>query len=272
MRRAVLGDGCVELIDHMGSDQAIVDAARVSYSDRSKHKSDTRTLIRYLMANRHTSPFEMAELKFYVKCPIFVARQWFRHRTGSFNEISGRYSELDQGHYTPDVWRGQSNDNKQGSDGVVDYDPAEATTVQQWGREVPEVLAEDEYRRRIDAGVSRELARTCLPLSTWTEFVWKVDLHNLMHFLSLRMDKHAQYEIRVYADVICEMLDSLFPLTMEAFADYRLDAMTLSSAEIHALKTYIASSGAPDEGEMQRRMSNREWDAFLVKCKRLGVL
>lgn len=265
----VLGEGFVELIDTMGSDQAIVDAARVSYSDPTKHRSDARGLIRHLMRNWHTSPFEMAELKFHVKCPIFVARQWFRHRTFSFNEISGRYSELDMGYWMPTEWRGQSHTNKQGSEGVVHY-----VSTLGFSDNMPcsEDYSQQEYENRLEAGVSRELARTCLPLSTWTAFVFKADLHNLLHFLRLRLDSHAQEEIRVYAEAIAEIVHEKFPLVWEAFEDYRLNSMTLSRGDIHALRTLILSSGAPDETEMQRHLSEGEWREFCEKAKRLGAL
>jgi thymidylate synthase (FAD) len=276
MKRNVLDKGFVELLDVMGSDADIVKAARVSYSagDESRKRSDDRGLIRYLMSNYHTSPFEMAELKFHVKAPIFVARQWVRHRTASWNEISGRYSELTDEYHTPAVWRGQGSVNKQGSEGLVDYDPAKVKDgdVASWGRKLPEFLCFQEYHDRLDVGVAREQARGCLPLSTYTEWVWKIDLHNLFGFLRLRMDPHAQEEIRVYADAIAEMVRVKFPLSYEAFTDYRLEAMSLSRLEQRALRVYFASTGAPDEAEMQLGMSDREWSAFIVKCEKLGVL
>ena len=270
----VLGDGFVELIDSMGSDQAIVDAARVSYSDPSKHRSNARGLIRHLMRKWHTSPFEMAEMKFHVQCPIFIQRQWRTHRTGSFNEVSGRYSELDMGYWMPTEWRGQSHTNKQGSEGVVLHDGNRWDGIgEDEGYFVPiEHLAELEYKDRIESGVSRELARTCLPLSTWTRFVWKTDLHNLLHFLRLRLDPDAQEEIRVYAEAIAQVVRDKFPITWEAFEDYRLNSLTLSRGDIHALRTLILSSGAPDEAEMQRHLSEGEWREFCEKAKRLGAL
>ncbi len=230
----VLDHGIIEIIDHMGTDQSIERAARVSYGGDKVERTEEETtgLLNYLMKNEHTSPFEHAVVQMYVKCPIFVARQWMRHRTWSYNEVSYRYKKAPCEFFTPDVWRGQSSDNKQMSEGAVPYSAKdyfdEETRGYGYGDgyhpcvgEADEV-ALDEYRARLDAGVSRELARTCLPLSTYTEFYATVDLHNLLHFLRLRMHPHAQEEIRVYAEAIAEWVEKNFPITWDAFKKHRL--------------------------------------------------
>lgn len=225
----ILDHGSLQLLDVMGSDESIEAAARVSYGKGTRTKTETRGLIRYLMKHRHTSPFEMAEMQFKVKCPIFVARQWVRHRTANMNEMSGRYSEMPNEFWLPDEWRGQGTVNKQGSEGTVALGGSVGTGDLE--RE-----AFQEYRHRLNSGVSREMARSCLPLSTYTEFVWKIDLHNLLHFLSLRLDSHAQAEIREYAQRIAGWVKIYFPLTWEAFVDYRLEAVTFSMQEMQFLK------------------------------------
>ena len=199
----VLNDGFVCLVDAMGSDDAIVQAARVSYGDGTKSVSDDRTLIRYLMRHRHTTPFEMAEIKLLVRIPMDAWRQWIRHRTASVNEYSTRYSvAIDSAQTTePDAWRLQTTTNRQGSAGLLD--PAEGAALTASEREFQK-SARELYERRVELGVAREQARKDLPLSTYTQAYWKCDLHNLFHFLALRMEEHAQLEIRQYATIIGE--------------------------------------------------------------------
>jgi thymidylate synthase (FAD) len=223
----VLDHGIIEIIDHMGSDQSIERAARVSYGGDKKPRTteETTKLIHYLMANEHTSPFEHAVVQMYVKCPIFVARQWMRHRTWSYNEVSYRYKQAKDEYYVPETWRGQSSDNKQMSDGTVDYAGLlyRSSDVTERGTDMTaECCAFEEYCERINEGISRELARTCLPLSTYTEFYATVDLHNLLHFVRLRLHPHAQQEIQVYASVIAQWIEEHFPITWDAFKTHKL--------------------------------------------------
>jgi len=224
----VLDDGLVCLVDVMGDDQSVVQAARVSYGEGTSKVSDDRGLIRYLLRHRHTTPFEMAEVKLLVRVPMDCWRQWIRHRTANVNEYSTRYSlAIDAAQVTPpNAWRSQASNNRQGSDTPLD---------EKIGRELSEEEAEfhrrsrEIYERRIELGVAREQARKDLPLATYTEAYWKIDLHNLLHFLSLRMDEHAQWEIRQYASTIGEQIIApLFPLVWEAFTDYRIHGMFLT--------------------------------------------
>jgi thymidylate synthase (FAD) len=238
----VLDDGLVRVVDYMGDDAAIVQAARVSYGAGTKAVSDDRGLLRYLLRHRHTTPFEMCELKLHVRVPMDAWRQWIRHRTASVNEISSRYSVVtDAAQRTePDAWRRQSADNRQGSAGRLDAEAGAAFThsereLQQHARRV--------YDERLAAGVAREQARKDLPLCTYTEAYWKIDLHNLLHFLALRMDAHAQQEIREYATVIGEQIVARWvPLTWEAFTDFRLGAVSYSRLE----QAVLAALGAGD--------------------------
>lgn len=240
-----LDKGYVKLIDRMGSDESIVNAARVSYD--GKGSSTTRRLIRYLTRHRHTSPFEMAEMIFEVKVPIYVWRQWIRHRTANVNEISGRYSVLPSDFHVIDDWRKQSTTNKQGSDPEwISYEPLYDV----------ELYATQEYEERLEQGITREQARTCLPLSIYTKAVWKCDLHNIFHFLKLRMDSHAQEEIRVYANAIAEYVKEYYPLSWEAFEDYVLGAVTFSRQEMQ----YISRLPGPYE------LSESELKEFIQKC------
>ena len=229
-----LDRGFVRLLAHMGSDATICAAARISYgADPSSPVEDER-LIRYLMRNRHTSPFEMAELQFHIKAPIFVARQWMRHRTASINEVSARYKVLPDEVYIPDQIHGAPTSSKQGRGGVhPDSDRW------RWGMEAEAASALRRYREMISAGVAPEQARIVLPVGTYTEWVWKIDLHNLLHFLSLRLHPHAQQEIRVYASALAQIVAELFPLTWAAFLDYRLNAVTLSAPEIRTLRSVL---------------------------------
>ena len=235
----VLNDGFVCLVDVMGDDQAVVQAARVSYGEGTRKVSDDRGLIRYLLRHRHTTPFEMAEIKLLVRVPMDCWRQWIRHRTANVNEYSTRYSlAIDAMQTTePDGWRTQATENRQGSGGGLD--PAKGHALSEaeaaFQREARQL-----YESRIAAGVAREQARKDLPLSTYTEAYWKVDLHNLLHFLALRMDSHAQWEIREYATAIGrEIVQPLFPLVWEAFVDYRLQGMFLSRLDRDVLARLV---------------------------------
>jgi len=242
----VLDDGFVCLVDVMGDDSSVVQAARVSYGAGTKKVSDDRTLIRYLLRHRHTTPFEMAEIKILVRVPMDCWRQWIRHRTANVNEYSTRYSvAIDAAQTTePGEWRSQAQQNRQGSGGPLAAEVGQAMTesekeLQQHARQV--------YAARLEAGVAREQARKDLPLATYTEAYWKIDLHNLLHFLSLRMDEHAQQEIRDYATAIGEkIIQPLFPVVWEAFVDYRMQGLFLTRL---------------DQGVIQRLMQNSEASA-----------
>ena len=241
---AVLDDGFVRVIDYMGNDAAVVQAARVSYGVGTKRVSDDRGLIRYLMRHMHTTPFEMCELKLHVRAPMDVWRQWIRHRTANVNEYSTRYSvAIDAAQRTaPSEWRTQSKENRQGSGECLDTVMGQELTIAE--RELQE-RARAVYERRLELGVAREQARKDLPLSTYTEAYWKIDLYNLLHFLGLRMDTHAQQEIREYAETIGrEIVAKWTPLVWEAFEDYRLDAVQLSSLERRVLKAIISGDDA----------------------------
>lgn len=277
----VLDDGFVTLVDAMGDDSAIVQAARVSYGAGTKTVSDDRTLIRYLMRHRHTTPFEMAEVKFLVRVPMDIWRQWIRHRTASVNEYSTRYSiAIEAAHRTsPEAWRRQASSNRQGSEGFL-------------AREIGEQLSEEErelqeharrvYQHRLELGVAREQARKDLPLSTYTEAYWKIDLHNLLHFLELRMDPHAQWEIAQYAQVIGhEIVAKLFPVTWEAFLDYRIHSLTLSRLDCEVIQKILAARGvAISEADFtllqhdswQGLARCRERDECLEKLRKLGLV
>jgi thymidylate synthase (FAD) len=247
--RPVLGRGHVRVIDYMGDDAAIVQAARVSYGKGTKGVNTDRGLIRYLVRNRHTTPLEMAEIKFHIKAPIFVARQWLRHRMSSTNEYSGRYSILDRDFYVPEpsMIAEQSATNKQGRGSTLLHGDQlraarQLTAAARTAFDVYGDLINDEsdpHHEPERPGIAREIARTALPLSTFTQWYWKIDLHNLLHFLSLRMDDHAQYEIRVYAEAIAEIVQRWVPLTWEAFEDYRLRGVTLSRQEWHILLGHL---------------------------------
>ena len=218
----VLNDGFVCLVDVMGDDSAVVQAARVSYGVGTKRVSDDRTLIRYLLRHRHTTPFEMAEIKILIRVPMDCWRQWIRHRTANVNEYSTRYSEaIDSTQSTaPDAWRSQATQNRQGSEAPLPEQLGAQLTAAE--RQLQE-QSRQVYEARLEAGVAREQARKDLPLSTYTEAYWKIDLHNLLHFLALRMDSHAQEEIRLYATTIGEQIvKPLFPIVWEAFEDYRM--------------------------------------------------
>ena len=282
----VLDDGFVCLVDVMGDDGSVVQAARVSYGEGTRRVSDDRTLIRYLMRHRHTTPFEMAELKFLVRVPMDCWRQWIRHRTANVNEYSTRYSiAIDSTQTTPpDQWRTQAPANRQGSDEPLPVDVGEMLSeaernLQNEARRI--------YQERLDAGVAREQARKDLPLSTYTESYWKIDLHNLLHFLALRMDDHAQQEIRDYATTIgYKIVKPLFPIVWEAFEDYRMGAMFLSRLDLGVLQRLMeraAQNGtAPPfneedflavQDELWRELTRcRERDECRAKLQSMGVL
>ena len=232
----------VRLVDYMGNDAAIVQAARVSYGPGTKTVSDDRALIRYLMRHKHTTPFEMVEFKFHINVPIFVARQWLRHRTASVNEMSARYSVVPDLYFLPDELRKQSVSRHQG--GEEPYPDGELLLLKQ---KAAVDLAFHTYEELIKKGVSRELARLHLPQCTMTQFYWKINLHNLLHFLQLRMEDHAQKEIRDVAKQVYELIKSICPMACEAFEDFCLGAVTLSRLEVEALKS--GRTEIPGKGE-----------------------
>jgi len=259
--------GFVALVDAMPrlipegqtADSAIVQAARVSYGQGTKKVNEDRGLIRYLMRHRHSTPFEMLEFKFHVSMPVFVARQWIRHRTANVNEYSARYSIVPDRFWRPTVEsvRMQSKTNRQGGE-----EPIEAGTAERFLELLDKAEANyREYLALTEQGVARELARAALPVSVFTEWYWKCDLHNILHFLSLRIDPHAQREIRVYAEAMYRMLKEIVPLACEAFEDYRLQAMHLTRLEIEAIRT-----GAPIRSDNRREQE--EWQA---KRRALGL-
>lgn len=260
---SVLDYGGIVLLDVMGSDADIVKAARVSYSaSKSKPHGDDRALIRYLMKHKHTSPFEMAELKFYVKAPIYIARQWMRHRTANINEVSYRYSVVgDRDFYTPigGEVRSQSNNNKQCGGDLLPIDNAMAF-IERYNAVC--CASFDGYTDALRDGVSREIARGMLPQATYTEFLWKIDLHNLLHFLNLRMHPHAQEQIRAYANIMFDMVKERFPLTVEAFEDYVLHAKTFSRQQMELLREIIAT-GSFDPINPHENLSARETQDLL---------
>lgn len=277
----VLNDGFIRVIDYLGNDQSIVQAARVSYGEGTKTVHEDRGLIRYLLRHRHTTPFEMCEIKLHVRVPMDVWRQWIRHRTASVNEYSTRYSvAIDSAATTsPSEWRTQAIGNKQGSDGFIDPEIGKKLSEQEHNFHI---VARETYSERINLGVAREQARKDLPLSTYTEAYWKIDLHNLLHFLSLRMDSHAQKEIRNYATILgSEIVSRWCPLTWEAFLDYRANSLSLSGPETTLL--YHLNNGNPKEAEaIAERLgwlesgdghlkSNREREEAREKFKAIGV-
>lgn len=264
-----LNAGFVRLVDYMGGDESIVQAARVSYGKGTKTVHEDRGLIRYLMRHMHTTPFEMVELKFHCKLPIFVARQWIRHRTANVNEYSGRYSVMKDEFYIPEqeAIHFQGLRNKQGS--------AEHEVPPELRQKVLDILVNaqrqlyDEYEQMLEADIARELARINLPLSLYTEWYWKIDLHNLFHFLRLRMDSHAQYEIRVYAEALAEITKKVVPIAWEAFEDYVLKAERFSRLEVKIIAERLDAQCITKEFLETKGMKGREADEFLEKLKRL---
>jgi thymidylate synthase (FAD) len=272
----VLDHGFVRVIDYMGDDGAIVQAARVSYGRGTRRVSEDRGLISYLMRHRHTTPFEMCEIKYHVKLPIFVARQWIRHRTANVNEYSARYSILDNEFYipAPEHLAAQAATNRQGRGDVLEGAPA--ARVLDLLREdaerayagYAEMLNEDEAGNPADPtwpGLARELARMNLSLNFYTQWYWKTDLHNLMHFLTLRADPHAQYEIRAYADAMIDTLQRWVPLAHAAFREYRLNAATISATGLKVIRRLLA--GEP-VGQKDSGLSPREWRELMAVLER----
>ncbi|OAL99594.1 FAD-dependent thymidylate synthase [Wolbachia endosymbiont of Dactylopius coccus] len=255
----VLDHGFIRVIDYMGSDSAIVQAARVSYGKGTKQISQDEALIKYLMRHHHTTPFEMCEIKFHVKLPIFVARQWIRHRTANVNEYSARYSILDNEFYIPkpEQIAKQSDNNKQGSGEAFDPNTS---------KEIMDSLTNDSnlvyshYEKFIEQGLAREIARTNLTLNYYTQFYWKIDLHNLLHFLKLRADKHAQYEIRVYAEVMLDIIKKWVPLAYNAFIEYCLESACISRTGLEIIRKLIKGKNVTRE---ESNIGKREWDELM---------
>ncbi|WP_265027228.1 FAD-dependent thymidylate synthase [Wolbachia endosymbiont (group A) of Bombylius major] len=255
----VLDHGFIRVVDYMGSDSAIVQAARVSYGKGTKQISQDEALIKYLMKHHHTTPFEMCEIKFHVKLPIFVARQWIRHRTANVNEYSARYSILDNEFYTPkpEQVAKQSDNNKQGSGEAFDPDTS---------KEIIDSLTNDSnlvyshYEKFIEQGLAREIARTNLMLNYYTQFYWKIDLHNLLHFLKLRADKYAQYEIRVYAEVMLDIIKKWVPMAYNAFVEYCLESACISRTGLEIIRKLIKGENVTRE---ESNIGKREWGELM---------
>jgi thymidylate synthase (FAD) len=267
-----LDHGFVRVVDYMGDDAAVVQAARVSYGRGTKKVSEDRGLINYLMRHRHTTPFEMCEIKYHVKLPIFVARQWIRHRTANVNEYSARYSILDNEYYSPkpEHLAAQSKANRQGRDQVLSGKEAERVfdllkkDSELVYEHYMEMLNEGETGEPLDperSGLARELARMNLSLAFYTQWYWKTNLHNLMHFLSLRADAHAQYEIRVYADVMLDTLKRWCPISYDAFMEYRLGGAHLSKTGLAAIKRMIAGEKVDQKAS---GLNPREWRELMA--------
>jgi thymidylate synthase (FAD) len=258
----VLDHGFIRVIDYMGDDSAIVQAARVSYGAGTKHVSNDEGLIRYLMRHWHSTPFEMCEVKLHVKLPVFVARQWIRHRTANVNEYSARYSILDREFYipAPEHLAAQSTVNNQGRGEVLEGEEA-ARVLEMLKRDAN--TAYDHYEAMLSQegqqGLARELARMNLPANVYTQWYWKVDLHNLFHFLRLRADPHAQYEIRVYAEAIAAAVRDWVPIAFAAFEDYRMGGVTLSAKAIAVLKRRLSGEVVTQEAS---GLSKGEWREF----------
>ncbi|MFL2899479.1 MAG: FAD-dependent thymidylate synthase [Candidatus Pelagibacterales bacterium] len=269
----VLDHGFVRVIDYMGDDSAIVQSARVSYGKGTKQISNDKGLIKYLMRHRHSTPFEMCEIKFHIKLPIFIARQWIRHRTANVNEYSARYSILDKEFYIPSMENvaAQSTINNQGRGEVLSSDEAaEVISIlkkdaEQTYANYETLLNENPNGESIDdnkPGVARELARMNLTLNTYTQWYWKIDLNNLLHFLALRADAHAQYEIRVYADIMMDIVKKWVPIAADAFEDYRIGGTEVSAKEINLLKKLLKGEHASFEDE---GITKREWSELQKK-------
>ncbi len=264
---SVLDHGFVRVIDYMGDDSAIVQSARVSYGKGTKKISNDQGLIKYLMRHRHSTPFEMCEIKFHIKLPIFIARQWIRHRTANVNEYSARYSILDKEFYIPSIENiaAQSSVNNQGRGEVLSSEEASnvisilKADAEQTYANYESLLNESSEGAVLDenkAGVARELARMNLTLNTYTQWYWKIDLNNLLHFLALRADEHAQYEIKVYADAMLDIVKKWVPITYSAFDDYRVGGTELSAKEVNFLRKLIKGENPSFEEE---GISKREW-------------
>jgi thymidylate synthase (FAD) len=274
----VLDHGFVRVIDYMGDDAAVVQAARVSYGRGTKKVQEDAGLIRYLLRHKHTTPFEMCEIKYHVKLPIFVARQWIRHRTANVNEYSARYSILDREFYVPapEHLAAQSSANRQGRGSVLEgEEAAEALAILKRDSE----QAYDDYERLLNEradgstiedgrqGLARELARMNLPVNFYTQWYWKCDLHNLLHFLMLRADPHAQYEIRAYAEVMLETVRRWVPLTCQAFEDYTRGGLQLSAQGLALVKRLLAGEKVT---QTESGLSPREWRELMAALGRPG--
>ncbi len=269
----VLDHGFVRVIDYMGDDSSVVQSARVSYGKGTKKISNDKGLIKYLMRHRHSTPFEMCEIKFHIKLPIFIARQWIRHRTANVNEYSARYSILDKEFYIPSAENlaAQSQINNQGrGDALTDDEASNVIQIlkndaEQTYANYETLLNENSSGGVLDeskSGIARELARMNLTLNTYTQWYWKIDLNNLLHFLALRADDHAQYEIRVYADVMLDLVKKWVPLTYEAFEDYRMGGTELSAKEIKLMRKLLKGEKVSFEKE---GLSKREWSELQRK-------
>ena len=269
----VLDHGFIRVIDYMGDDSSIVQSARVSYGKGTKKISNDKGLIKYLMRHRHSTPFEMCEIKFHIKLPIFIARQWIRHRTANVNEYSARYSILDKEFYIPSAENlaAQSAINNQGrGDALTDDEASNVIQIlkkdaEQTYSNYETLLNESSEGNIIDeskSGIARELARMNLTLNTYTQWYWKIDLNNLLHFLALRADDHAQYEIRVYADAMIDIVKKWLPLTYEAFEDYRIGGTELSAKEVNLMRKLLKGEKVSFEEE---GLSKREWSELQRK-------
>ena len=269
----VLDHGFIRVIDYMGDDSSIVQSARVSYGKGTKKISNDKGLIKYLMRHRHSTPFEMCEIKFHIKLPIFIARQWIRHRTANVNEYSARYSILGKEFYIPSAENlaAQSAINNQGrGDALTDDEASNVIQIlkkdaEQTYSNYETLLNESSEGNIIDeskSGIARELARMNLTLNTYTQWYWKIDLNNLLHFLALRADDHAQYEIRVYADAMLDIVKKWVPLTYEAFEDYRIGGTELSAKEVNLMRKLLKGEKVSFEEE---GLSKREWNELQRK-------
>ncbi len=272
----ILDHGFVRVVDYMGDDSAIVQAARVSYGKGTKQVSQDRGLIQYLMRHKHTTPFEMCEIKLHIKLPIFVARQWIRHRTASVNEYSARYSIMANEFYVPrpEDMALQSKTNKQGREEVLSQAQADklihllTEDAASCHKHYQDMINEDSQGNVINEdnpSLARELARMNLTLNFYTEWYWKINLHNLFHFLALRADHHAQYEIRVYAEAMLDIVKAWVPIAYEAFMEYRVNAVSFSGNGIKAIKSLLRGQKVTAETS---GMSKREWSEF-VACLEL---
>ena len=275
---SVLDHGFVRVIDYMGDDAAVVQAARVSYGKGTRQARDDAGLINYLMRHRHTTPFEMCEIKYHVKLPIFVARQWIRHRTANVNEYSARYSILDKEYYVPapDQLGTQSRSNRQGRGGVLEGEEAEHVLAllrddaERCHAHYTEMLNETDDGATLDAsrrGLARELARMNLTLNTYTQWYWKIDLHNLLHFLGLRAAAGAQYEIRVYAEAMLGTLERWMPIAHEAFVNHQLGGVRLSAGGLAVVKRLIDGEAVDADTS---GLSKREWRELMQALGREG--
>lgn len=265
---ACLDKGFVRLVEVMGGDHSIVQAARVSYGKGTKSVRADRALIHYLMQHRHTTPFEMVEFKFHCRMPIFVARQWIRHRTANVNEVSGRYSIMEESFWepAPEDLRKQSGTNRQGSTGEHLEGDAAQKIVKEFSDQQKTLYRQ--YENCLEAGVAREIARTNLPLSLYTEWYWKIDLHNLLHFLSLRLAPHAQKEIRVYAEAMAAFVKKLCPIAWEAFEEHVLNAVTFSQTEAKIVSGVIHKNNLWKEIERRRTEQLKKEEASEARIQR----